>query len=29
MELIVLPEVLTVDLELYDLIDVDGDSFEA
>jgi hypothetical protein len=28
MELIVLPEVLTVDLELYDLIDVDGDSFE-
>ena len=29
MELIVLPDVLTVDLELYDLIDVDGDSFEA
>ena len=29
MELIVLPEVLTVDLELYDLIDVDSDSFEA
>ena len=29
MELIVLPEVLTVDLELYDLIDVDGDSFDA
>ena len=25
----VLPEVLTVDLELYDRIDVEGDSFEA
>jgi len=25
----VLPEVLTVDLELYDLIDVEGDNFEA
>ena len=29
MELIVLPEVLTVDLELYDRIDVDGDNLEA
>lgn len=28
-ELIVLPEVLTVDLELYDRIDVEGDNFEA
>ena len=29
MELIVLPEVLTVDLELYDRIDVEGDNLEA